>query len=173
MRPTLHVLARHVRSSCLPLGFRVPRCRPPVWAMAALHRVGSISNHPFDFESPEYRVNRARFGRPLVYDLALPETSVIIAGAQYLSGLVRGQPPSSRCVFQAKGHTTFAQWFQASFDQVVIFRRCVLYLAASCIRRHGHLQEAPLSLVSIGDDRASRGHVDKLTRDRWLHQRVE
>ncbi len=117
-----------------------------------------------------YLICSERFGRPLIFDMALPSTSLITAGSQYLSGLLLGRPPSSRCIYQHAGHNSFIEWLRACPEEVVVYRRSTLFQAASFKRRHGHLQKAPVSLVSLNDPRAPPAHIEKVLQDRVQRQ---
>jgi len=70
-----------------------------------------------------------------------------------------------RCVWQSDGHRSFEEWCAGCPDKVVTYRRIVFFMAASCIRRHGHYQQPPLIFTRLVDDRVDEAALSKMIQD--------
>jgi hypothetical protein len=105
---------------------------------------------------------RMRDGRPIVCDLASPNTSLITAIAQYMVGLGKGTAPMMRLIYKRRDDCSFAVWLREHPQDAAVLKRVILFLSASLPRRLGHFQEFPIKLVRLVDTRvedACKRHI--------------
>ena len=134
--------------------------------VAFSHMVIEIVNEPgreltmFFMEAAEGSVRS--HGHPHLMDVALPEASGILASLQYFSGLLFGDPATTRLIWQRCGHPSFGSWAKAKKVQALKLLRAVLQAAASIQKRFKHFQEPPYNLVTLADGRASVDYKERI-----------
>lgn len=106
---------------------------------------------------------RSLTNRPILFQLANPEHSQLVAGLQYLASLLFGNSSQSRLqILFSSSHASLAEWEHESCGDVRVLRRMVL-LTVSWMQRRlcDRLAEPPFSLVAMADTAAP----DSLRRD--------
>ena len=81
---------------------------------------------------------------------------------QYLSGLLAFAPGMARIVWQSSGHKDAENWISPRPSDAVKFRRALPAAAAKTGRRHAHFLQAPYTLTTLVDHRATSEYQAKV-----------
>ena len=87
-------------------------------------------------------------------DLVRPESSIVVAAGQHLSGLAQGLPSSAMVLWRHAGSESLEAWMLRGAE-LELFGVVLLHMATGLRRRHGGLSRSSVKLVSLADDRVS------------------
>ncbi len=105
---------------------------------------------------------------PILFKLANPRTSPLVASLQYLASLLFGKGEKTRLqILFSSSHASLEEWEQECTQDVRALRRMVLLTISWLQRRIGdRIDEPPFSLVALSDPKLPENLRQSIAR-RW------